>query len=153
MHLLALVIIGIKFCCKGLQHYPEPEENISVFWFAIAALKTDDVAHDSRAIRDVWTTCTHMAMAGQMIRSVASPIELVINIDSRSKMELLMFFECQCRGAKFYDLRSAGAMYGTHLKLVREPTNLQDPLNCVAAWVPGMRAALYCARAGACACN
>ena len=50
-----------------------------------------------------------------------------------------MFFECQCRGVKFYDLRSARARYGTRLKLVREPTNLQDPLNCVAAWVPGPR--------------
>ena len=53
------------------------------------------------------------------------------------EMELLLFFKCQCRGVKFYDLRSAGARYGTRLSLVREPTNLQDPLNCVAAWVPG----------------
>lgn len=48
-------------------------------------------------------------------------------------------FECQCHGVKFYDLRSSGARYGTHLKLVHEPTNLQDPLNCVAAWVPRPR--------------
>jgi hypothetical protein len=52
-------------------------------------------------------------------------------------MELLLFFECQCCGVKFYDLRNVGARYGTRLKLVRKPTNLQDPLNCVAAWVPG----------------
>ena len=45
--------------------------------------------------------------------------------------------ECQCRGVKFYDLRSAGARYGTRLELVHEPTNIHDPLNCVAAWVVG----------------
>ena len=65
MHLLALMIIGIKFCCEGLQHYPEPEENISVFTFVIAAPKTDDVARDSRAIRDVLTTCARAAMASR----------------------------------------------------------------------------------------
>ena len=49
---------------------------------------------------------------------------------------LLFSFVCQCRGVKFYDLRSAGARWGTKLSLVREPTNPRDPL-CVAAWVPG----------------
>ena len=31
---------------------------------------------------------------------------------------------------KFYDLRNAGRRWGTKLSLVREPTNLRDPL-CV----------------------
>ena len=44
-------------------------------------------------------------------------------------MELLLFFECQCCGVKFYDVQSAGARYGTRFSLVREPINLQDPLN------------------------
>ena len=39
-------------------------------------------------------------------------------------MELLVSFDCHCRGVKFYDLRGAGGE--TH-----------DPL-CVAAWVPGI---------------
>ena len=34
-------------------------------------------------------------------------------------MELLAFFECQCRGVKFYDLRSAGASWGTTLRLIK----------------------------------
>ena len=56
---------------------------------------------------------------------------------SLSSMDSLLFsFVCQCRGVKFYDLRSAGARWGTKLSLVREPTNPRDPL-CVAAWVPG----------------
>ena len=48
-----------------------------------------------------------------------------------------MSFHCQCRGVKFYDLRSAGAERGTKLDLVKEPTNPHDPL-CVAAWAPGI---------------
>ena len=44
-------------------------------------------------------------------------------------MDLLVSFHSQCRGVKFYDLCSAGA--------VKEPTNPHDPL-CVVAWVPGM---------------
>ena len=52
-------------------------------------------------------------------------------------MELLVSFDCHCRGVKFYDLRSAGAAWGTKLDLIKEPTNPHDPL-CVAAWVPGM---------------
>ena len=51
--------------------------------------------------------------------------------------DLLVSFHSQCRGVKFYDLRSAGAEWGTKLKLVKEPTNPHDPL-CVAAWVPGI---------------
>ena len=51
-------------------------------------------------------------------------------------MELLIFFECQERGVKLYDLREAGARWDTRLRLVKEPTNLHDPL-CVAAWVTG----------------
>ena len=38
---------------------------------------------------------------------------------------------------KFCDLRSAGAEWGTKLKLVKEPTNSHNPL-CIAAWVPGI---------------
>ena len=69
---------------------------------------------------------------------LATPTELELKLaGARSKMELLLFFECQCRRVKLYDLQSTGARYGTRLKLVRETTNLQDPLNCVAAWVPG----------------
>ena len=52
-------------------------------------------------------------------------------------MDLIVSFHSQCRGVKFYDLRSAGAEWGTKLKLVKEPTNPHDPL-CVAAWVPGI---------------
>ena len=48
-----------------------------------------------------------------------------------------MSFHCQCRGVKFYDLRSAGAEWGTNLDLVKEPDNPYDPV-CVAAWVPGI---------------
>lgn len=51
--------------------------------------------------------------------------------------KLLVSFHCQCRGVKFYDLRSAGAEWHTKLDLVKEPTNPHDPL-CVAAWVPGI---------------
>ena len=43
-------------------------------------------------------------------------------------MELLVFFECQVRGVKFYDLREAGARWGTSLRLVKEPSDLHDPL-------------------------
>ena len=50
-------------------------------------------------------------------------------------MELLVFFECQERGVKFYDLHEAGARWSTSLWLVKELTNLHDPL-CDAAWVP-----------------
>lgn len=54
-----------------------------------------------------------------------------------SRMDLLVSFSCECRGVKFYDLRSVGAEWGTNLELVKEPTNPHDPL-CVAAWVPGI---------------
>ena len=57
-------------------------------------------------------------------------------------MELLVFFECQVRGVKFYDLREAGARWGTSLRLVKEPSNLHDPL-CVAAWVPRARPLMF----------
>ena len=52
-------------------------------------------------------------------------------------MDLLVSFHSQCRRVKFYNLRSAGAEWGTKLKLVKEPTTPHDPL-CVAAWVPGI---------------
>ena len=56
---------------------------------------------------------------------------------SARSMDLLVSFHSQCRGVKFYDLRSAGAEWGTKLKLVKESTTPHDPL-CVAAWVPGI---------------
>ena len=34
-------------------------------------------------------------------------------------MDLLVTFHSQCRGVKFYDLRSAGVEWGTKLKLVK----------------------------------
>ena len=52
--------------------------------------------------------------------------------------KLLAFFECQCRGVKFYQLRDVSARYGTPVSLQREPTNVHDAL-CVAAYVPGSR--------------
>ena len=56
---------------------------------------------------------------------------------SARSMDLLVSFHSQCRGVKFYDLRSAEAEWGTKLKRVKEPTNLHDPL-CVTAWVTGI---------------
>ena len=57
------------------------------------------------------------------------------NIKVRSTIEktieLLVSFDCHCRGVKFYDLRSAGAAWGTELDLVKDSL-------CVAAWVPGV---------------
>ena len=50
--------------------------------------------------------------------------------------ELLVFFECQCRGVKFYELHDVSARYGTPVTLQPEPTNGHDPF-CVAAFVPG----------------
>ena len=51
-------------------------------------------------------------------------------------MEILADFVCQCRGIKFYDLKSVGTRWGDRVRLVKEPTNSHDPL-CVAAWVTG----------------
>ena len=62
----------------------------------------------------------------------------------RSKwgMDSLLFsFVCQCRGVKFYDLRNAGRRWGTKLSLVREPTNLRDPL-----YVTGLDVIIFCLR-------
>ena len=39
-------------------------------------------------------------------------------------MDLLVSFHSQCRRVKFHDLRSAGAEWGTKLKLVKEPTTI-----------------------------
>ena len=50
---------------------------------------------------------------------------------SARNMDLLASFHSLCRGVKFYDLRSAGAEWGTKLKLVKESTTPHDPL-CVA---------------------
>ena len=56
---------------------------------------------------------------------------------SARSMDLLVSFHSQCKGMKFYELRSAGAEWGTKLKLVQESTTPHDP-PCVAAWVPGI---------------
>ena len=51
-------------------------------------------------------------------------------------MELLADFVCQCRGIKFYDLKSFGTRWGDRVQLIKEPSNPHDPL-CVSAWVTG----------------
>ena len=57
--------------------------------------------------------------------------------NARSKdLDLEDRFHSQCRGVKFYNLRTAGAEWGTKLKLVKESTP-HNPL-CVVAWVPGI---------------
>ena len=61
---------------------------------------------------------------------------------SKWSMDSLLFsFVCQCRGVKLYGLRSAGRRWGTKLSLVREPTNLRDPL-CVT----GLDVTIFCLR-------
>ena len=50
---------------------------------------------------------------------------------SARSMDLLVSFHSQCRGMKFYELRSAWAEVGTKLKLVKESTTPHDQL-CVA---------------------
>ena len=47
----------------------------------------------------------------------------------------------------FYDLRSAGAEWGTKLKLANEPTNSHDSL-CVVAWIPRITGGLVLKRTG-----
>ena len=56
---------------------------------------------------------------------------------SARSMDLRVNFHSQCKGMEFYELRSAGAEWGTKLKLVKESTTSHDPL-CVVAWVPGI---------------
>ena len=51
---------------------------------------------------------------------------MIFDVVARS-MALLVSFHSQCRGVKFYDLRSAGAEWGTKLKLVKESTNPHVP--------------------------
>ena len=62
-----------------------------------------------------------------------TPIDLLASrlyrVSARS-MDLLVSFHSQCRRVKFYELRSAGAEWGTKLKLVQESTTPHDPL-CV----------------------
>ena len=63
-----------------------------------------------------------------------TPIDLPASWPYRASarsMDLLVSFYSQCRRVKFYDLRSAGAEWGTKLKLVQESTTPHDPL-CVA---------------------
>ena len=43
---------------------------------------------------------------------------------SARSIDLLVSFYSQCRRVKFYDLRSAGAEWGTKLKLVQESTTI-----------------------------
>ena len=66
-----------------------------------------------------------------MTRAATTPTHIYIQVSARyatfarrskwSTDSLLFFFVCQCRGVKFYDLRSAGRRWGTKLSLVREP--------------------------------
>ena len=75
-----------------------------------------------------------------MTHAATTPTHIYIQVSARyatfarrskwSMDSLLFSFVCQCRGVKFYDLRNAGRRWGTKLSLVREPTNLRDPL-CV----------------------
>ena len=51
---------------------------------------------------------------------------MIFDVVARS-MALLVSFHSQCRGVKFYDLRSAGAEWGTKLKLVKESANPHVP--------------------------
>ena len=67
--------------------------------------------------------------AGRPYRVSARSMDLLVSLQHGSTSE--------CRGMKFYELRSAGAEWGTKLKLVKESTTHNDPL-CVAAWVPGI---------------
>ena len=48
---------------------------------------------------------------------------------------LLVFFEVQCRGVKFYDFKDAELRFGSPVVLRREPENQHD-IFCVAVFVP-----------------
>ena len=48
--------------------------------------------------------------------------------------DLLVFFECQCQGIKFYYLSGVSMRYGTWVVLRREPANIYDHF-CAAAFV------------------
>ena len=50
---------------------------------------------------------------------------------SARSMDLLVSFHSQCRGMKFYELRSTGAEWDTKLKLVKESTTPHDHGHCV----------------------
>ena len=80
-----------------------------------------------------------------MTRAATTPTHLhTSKCALRAKIEvdsLLFSFVCQCRGVKFYDLQSTGRRWGTKLSLVREPTNLRDPL-CVT----GLDVTIFCLR-------
>lgn len=99
---------------------------------------TDDVGEEHVIIHCVLTGhASIIQLAGRPLHRHAAPHHLILLIEIEKTMELLVSFHCQCRGVKFYDLRSAGAVWGTELNLVTEPTNPHDPL-CVAARVPGI---------------
>ena len=134
MHLLASLNIGNRYHCESLQRCPELED-VSVLGFVKCSATTDDV-YLMHVLLVTYIDNPYPCGHGRPIEPTVSRHTPWTRAHAQSKMELLLFFECQCRGVKFYDLQSAGARYGTRLKLVREPTNLQDPLNCVAAWVP-----------------
>ena len=81
-----------------------------------------------------------LTIAYRLDTPIDKPADRPYRASARS-MDLLVSFHSQCRGMKFYDLRSAGAEWGTKLKLVKEPTTPHNPL-CVTAWVtviPGER--------------
>ena len=50
----------------------------------------------------------------------------------------LAFFSCECRGVKFYDVKSVGAKWWTKVSLVKEPSNRHNPF-CVAVWTSDRR--------------
>ena len=49
---------------------------------------------------------------------------------SARSMDLLVSFHSQCKGMKYYELRSAGAEWGTKLKLVKESTTPPQSTVC-----------------------
>ena len=80
------------------------------------------------------------ARANPFVYRSDTPINILASrpyhVSARS-MDLLVSFHSQCRAMKFYELCSAGAEWGTKLKLVKESTTPHDLL-CVVAWVPGI---------------
>ena len=58
--------------------------------------------------------------------------------DDGEEFQLLVFFACQARGVKFYDLAEVSANIGTVVDLRRDPYNSWDP-NCVEVLVAADR--------------
>ena len=109
--------------CEILQRSLNPEANTSAGQLIELMSGNDDVVISARA--------NHLRIA----RTHPSTGWPAVPCERRSMADLLVSFHSQCRGVKFYELRSAGAEWGTKLKLVKEPANPHDPL---VAWVPGI---------------